>query len=239
MSGIDSTVLASGTRSHILNDGSIRAIYDRFGTGAKIGNVKLPDFKKSYMYTKTEPSMSDEELKEAIAKIAREDAEKGLFQNQTKIFLDLEREYISSVSPDRENIITNSMKEINTIKQKFAKADLSERAKALLELLADMGKKDNNKIIRINGSTMYDEACFVGDNLTYVGFQDSNGEKIADYACNIGWDCILTKAEVARQKEFIGTYNEVWNSANAEIKAQKNSSVPKHLEGGTAFDAYA
>jgi hypothetical protein len=237
MNSIDGAVLASGTRSQRLDDGSMLAYYDRFGTGARIGNDRLPDFKKSYMYTTKEPSMSDEELKEAISKIAREDAKRGLFQNQTKTFLDLRKEYISSVSPDRESIITNSMKEINTVKKNICKADLSEHAKTLLQLLADMGKKGNNKIIRINGSTV--EACFEGDNLTYAEFHDSKGEKIADYSCNNGWNCFFTKAEVARDKEFTSTYNEAWNSANAEIKAQKNPSVPKHIEDGTTFDAYA
>ncbi|MDR3000445.1 MAG: hypothetical protein LBU89_04185 [Fibromonadaceae bacterium] len=91
--------------------GAIRVTAERFGTGAKVGSIRLPDLKKSMeMYTKTEPSMSDEELKLAIEKIAREDAERGHFHSMTKGYLDLKKEYISSVSPDRESIITNSTK---------------------------------------------------------------------------------------------------------------------------------
>jgi hypothetical protein len=91
---------------------NIQYATERFGTDAKVGSVKLPNFNKLGMHTKTEPSRSDEELKEAIVKIAREDAKKGQLQNQTKEFLDLRKEFMSSVSPDRENIITNSTKQI-------------------------------------------------------------------------------------------------------------------------------
>jgi hypothetical protein len=209
-----------------------------YGTGAKIGNLTLPSFKKSTgMYTKTESTMSDEELKEAIEKIAREDAEKGLFQNQTKAFLDLKREYISSASPERESIITNSIKEIDSIKRTLAKTNSPEHATTLLQLLMD--KEKGNKISSsVINSAMYGDACLEGDKLTHVQFYDSNGENIGSYSSH-GWGFCLTKAEVARQKEFCSIYNETWRNADAEIKAQKNPIVPKHLEGGTAFDAYA
>jgi len=222
-----------GIRQYLLNDGTIRVMPDRFGTGAKLGNVKLPDFKKQtyMMYTKTEPSMSDEELKEAIAKIAREDAEKGKFHNMTKEYIDLEKEYVSSVSPDRESIITDSMKEINSIKQTLSKANSPEQAKSLLQLFIEMEEGDNkNKVITISG-TMYNKACFEGDKLMYVEFHDSNGETIADYSPNNGWGCLNTNAEIARKKEFSSIYNEAWRGATA--------SVPKHLDGGATIDAYA
>jgi uncharacterized protein YnzC (UPF0291/DUF896 family) len=213
---------------------------ERYGTGAKIGNLTLPSFKKSTgMYTKTEPAMSDEELKEAISKIAREDAEKGLFHSETKEYSDLRKEYISSVSPDRESIITNSIKEIDSIKRTMAKTNSPERATTLLQLLMDMGKKGNKTI----GNAMYDKACLEGDKLTFVEFYDNNGEMVGSYSNSIngnnGWKSFLTKAETARLQEFASTYNETWWSVNAEIKAQKNPSVQKHLEGGTTFDAYA
>jgi hypothetical protein len=204
--------------------GGVKVRNELYGIGAKVGNVRLPDFKN--MRTKTESSMSDEELKEAIMKIARKDAEKGQFQAQTKEFLDLEREYVSSVSPDRESLITNSTKQI------FANVNLlklnpEDPPKTLLELLMD--KKDN-KIIAINMSSSEYKACFTGDNLSYAEFRDSNGEIIATYSDNNGWACIGTKAEEVRRKEFSSVYNEAWNNGNI---------VPKHLEGGTNIDAYA
>jgi hypothetical protein len=205
--------------------GGIQARKEMYGIGAKVGNVKLPDFKNIRMYTKTEPSMSDEELKEAIAKIARKDAEKGQFHNQTKEYLDLKREYISSASPDRESLVTNSTKQIFA-NVNLLKSNPEERPKTLLELL--MEKKDN-KIIAINMNSSEYKACFQGDELSYAEFRDSNGEIVATYGQN-GWACILTKAEGIQLNKFAKTYNEAWDNAN---------TVPKHIEGGANIDAYA
>jgi len=208
------------------------AAMERYGIGAKIGNFILPDFKKNTgMYTKTEPTRSDEEILKDVVELAKKHAESGTFQNSDNEYLDLIKEYVSSVSPDRKSILTNSMKEIISIKQTLAKANSPEQAKSLLQLFIEMEKGDNeNKIITING-TMYNKACFKGDKLTYVGFHDSNGETIADCSCNNGWACINTKEEIARRKEFSSTYNEAWRGATA--------SVPKHLDGGATIDAYA
>jgi hypothetical protein len=215
--------------------GGIQATRALYGMGAKVGNIRLPDFKNVNLYTKTEPLRSDEEIKEDIVRIAKADAEKGKLQSQTREFLELEKEYVSSVSPDREGIITNSTKQI------FANADaIKSKGKAfpnsLLELLIERDKKD--KITAINMNCSNYKACFEGDTLTYAGFYDSNGEVIADYTPNGGWACPMTKAEGVRENEFFAAYNEVWNSVYAEINAQ-NKSVPKHLEGGTTIDAYA
>jgi len=219
--------------------GGIQAAIERFGTGTNVGNIKLPNFKNAAMngaYTKTVPSMSDEEIKEAIVKIAKVDAEKGQFQSQTKEFLDLRKEYVSSVSPDREGIISNTTKQI------FSNADAiksknKEHAITLLELLIERDKKDKITAINMNSSNY--KACFEGDTLNYAEFHDSNGEMIASYCPNSGgWSYPGTEAEGVRKREFSATYNEAWNNANAEINAQ-NKSVPKHLDGGTAIDAYA
>ncbi|MDR2554373.1 MAG: hypothetical protein LBC64_02995 [Fibromonadaceae bacterium] len=212
----------------------IQANKERFGTGAKVGNIKLPNFKKAEIngaYTKTESSMSDEELKEAIVKTAKEDAAKGEFQT-TKAFLDLKKEYISSVSPDREGIITNSTKKIfdnkNTAKFK------NEKIKTLLEILLEAEKKgdkkkkdDENAVVNMKSDDYF--ASFDGDKLSYVAFYDSNGDIIAEYSQN-GWAHFQTKEESARRHEICSIYNEAWSGA-------KNG--PKHLEGGTTIDAYA
>jgi hypothetical protein len=207
---------------------SIHNPTERFGTKAKVGSVKLPDFNK--MYTKKESPMSDEEIKEAISKIAREDAEKGQFHNKTKEYYNLKKEYLSSVSPDRESIVTNSTKQIfanaNSINSK------NKERTTLLEFLINKDKDNKTAAININGSGY--KASLEGGELTYAGFY-SNGELIADYDNKNGWSDALTRAEGARLIEFTKMYNEAWNSVNAEI----NKSVPKHLEGGAAFDSYA
>jgi len=237
MNSINGVVLAPGTKPFLLSDGTIRVKTERFGTGAKVGNIRLPDFRKSTeMYTRTEPSRSDEELREAIIKIAREDAEKGQCANQTKEWFDVKKEFMSSVSPDRESIVTNSTKQMfaNVNSHKSIK---EEHARTLLELLMDKEiDKNKSNVVNINSATH--KACFENGNLTYAEYYDSKGEVIATYNPNSGWDGILTKEEIARQKEFSSIYHEAWQNTTAEINAQ-NKSVPKHLDGGAAVDAYA
>jgi len=228
----------SGVQYYQLDCGSVRATANRFGTGAKVGNIKLPDYKNSLcMYTKTEPTKSDAEIKEELARIAKEDQKKGHFHSETKEYLELRKEYVSSVSPDRESIVANSTKEIfanaNAIKQK-----VKEPPKNLLEVLIEMEKK-GDKVVAINMNCPAYTACFEGDKLNYARFQDSNGEIVATYDPNSGWSCIGTKEEGVRLREFAKTYNEAWKSAEAEMKGQNSKAQPKHLEGGTAFDAYA
>jgi len=233
MSNIDGVTLAPGTKPYLLSDGTIRVKTERFGTGAKVGSIRLPDFRKSTeMYTRTIPLRSDEEIKEDIARIAREDAKKGQCNNQTKEWFDLKKEFISSASPDRESVVTNSTK------QMFATAN-SHKSKSddhritLLELLMDKEMSNKKSVVNVNNATC--KACFEDGKLTHAEYFGSNGEMIAMYDPNSGWDGVLTKEEVARQREFSSTYNEAWQSANAEMKAQ-NASRSKSLVSGNTFD---
>jgi len=207
--------------------GSTQSTMERFGTGAKIGNIRLPDFiKKAGMYTKTEPSKSDEELKEIISKVAREDAKNGTFQNADKEFLSLKKEYISSASPDRESIVTNSMKQIDSIKQMFTKTNSHKSATTLLELFIGMEKGNNKTIVNGNGNG-FGKLYMEGDKLNNVEFYGSGGEIIATYDSNTGWSCIPTKEETARLHEFCSIYNEAWNDANAGIQRSKRKQAKK------------
>jgi hypothetical protein len=79
--------------------------YDPF----KAGEVNLPE----WMQTKTTPTRSDEEILKEIEVLAKEHARTGKFQDEDPRFRELMDEYISSVSPDRESILKNSVKEIN------------------------------------------------------------------------------------------------------------------------------
>jgi len=123
-------------------------------------------------------------------------------------------------------MVTNSTKEMfanaNMVKQKP-----EEARKTLLELFIELEKKGDkkNQIIDMKCSAYH--ACFEGDTLTTAGFYSDKGELIANYSPNNGWQCVGTNEEFARNQEFCKTYNEAWKTQ------------PKHLEGGTAFDAYA
>jgi len=64
------------------------------------------------MYTKTEPTRSDEEILKDIAELGKKQAQRGAFHELDKEFLALMEEYISSVSPDREGILNRAVNEI-------------------------------------------------------------------------------------------------------------------------------
>jgi len=65
------------------------------------------------MYTKTEPTRSDEEILKDMAELARKHARQGTtFQEPDEEFLALMKEYMSSVSPDREGILNRAVNEI-------------------------------------------------------------------------------------------------------------------------------
>ena len=215
--------------------GALRVHYDPFGTGAKIGSVRLPNFNgNSEGYTKTEPTRSDEEIIKDIIEVAKKHAEKGTFHNADNEFLDLKKEYISSVSPDRESILTNSLKQI------FGKTDLpkkeKEQSKSILQQTLEImenaknknGTISNNKTMK---SAMYEVGWLDGNELKYADFYDSNGELIANYSEN-GWALYATKAEKARNDEITAIYNEAFNS----VYNAPTPSMPKHLEGGTTLD---
>lgn len=220
----------------------IRVTTERFGMGQKIGSIRLPDFKNStYMNTKTEPAMSDEEFKKAIIELAKKDAEKGQFHNETKEYFELMKGYVSSVSPDRESVVTSSIKQI------FGKTNskepvIDEKKNILYQTLKLMNKiknksKTNNDTINSLNNAMFGKVNMTGDKLEYVEFYGNNGKIIATYSDTLGWDCPSTAEENARRQEFCDIYNTAWNSTRAEIEGQSRGiSMPKHLEGGTTID---
>jgi len=64
------------------------------------------------MYTKTEPTRSDEEILKDMAELAKKHAQQGTFHELDKEYLALMEEYMSSVSPDREGILNRAVNEI-------------------------------------------------------------------------------------------------------------------------------
>jgi hypothetical protein len=224
--------------------GALRIHSDRFGTGPKIGTVRLPNFKENNEgYTKTEPTRSDEEILKDIAELAKKHAEKGTFHNADNEYLDLYKEYVSSVSPDRENILTNSLKEI------FAKANSPKKNKEdtidinknilqqtlrIMEQAKNKNGNTSNKTVWLDGEisgTNYKVGWLDGNELKEASFYDSNGEKIADYSQN-GWALYGTKAENERGREILAVYNEAFNS----VYNAQNASPSKSLVSGTTFD---
>jgi hypothetical protein len=235
--------------------GALRVHYDPFGTGAKIGSVRLPNFKENNEgCTKTEPTRSDEEILKAVAELAKRHAEKGTFQNADNEYLDLYKEYVSSVSPDREGILTSSLNQIfgktNTPKKdKEGETNILQQTLKSMEYAKSKIKtKNSNKtssgalhmykttkgdmyMYKTNSGAMYDDVNLENGELKFARFFDSNGNMIADYTQN-GWSLFGTKEEVERGYQFTAVYNEAFNS----VYNAPTPSMPKHLEGGTTID---
>jgi hypothetical protein len=100
------------------------------------------------MYTKTEPVRSDEEILKDMAELARKHAQQGTFHEQDKEFLALMKEYISSVSPDREGILNRAMNEIiERTKQEedYTMSDIYQQVKSQIAAEKEEEKEEEEK----------------------------------------------------------------------------------------------
>jgi len=121
---------------------------------AETGSFKIPEF----MQTKTEPTRSDEEILKELEKLAKEHAKTGVWDPcSDERYLKLMDEYISSVSPDRENFLKKEIDEIlERIKTELSamsgtenleEEDEEEKTeKQLIDYLMEALKKKDNVI---------------------------------------------------------------------------------------------
>ena len=128
--------------------------------------------------------MSDEKYRKAIIEQAEKDQSAGKFQSESSGFRSLVKSYVSTVSPDRKNIITGGLTAI------FKNKNPQPKTLNLLDYLI--------------GSVKY---CKEAADVSYAEFYDNNGEMVASYS-NGKWTSYGTKAENARESELWGIYNE-------------------------------
>lgn len=162
-------------------------------------NVPLPDYTDFNFNTRKAPAMSDEKYRETIIEQAKKDQSAGKFQSESPGFRSLVKSYVSVVSPDRKNIITEGLTAI------FKNKNPQPKTLNLIDYLL--------------GNVKY---CKEASDVSYAEFYDSNGEMVASYS-NGKWISYGTKAENARESELWGIYNEAWN--NAARTSQNNSYV--------------
>jgi hypothetical protein len=175
------------------NDKSFAQSHLLSGT-EKRGNVQLPDYTDFHLNTKTAPAMSDDKYRAAIIEQAKKDQEAGKFQSESAGFRSLVKSYVSVVSPDRKNMISEGLRAI------YKNNNPEPKTFNLLDYLL--------------GTVKYNKE---GNDLSYAEFYDSNGEMVATYS-NSGWTSFGTKAENARESELWGIYNNAWNSAARESR---------------------
>lgn len=160
----------------------------------KIGNVPLPNYNDFSFNTKKAPTMSDEKYREAIIEQAKQDQSAGKFQSESAGFRRLVKSYVSTVSPDRKNIIAGGLTAI------FKNKNPQPRTLNLVDYLF--------------GNIKYRKEA---TQVSYAEFYDSNGEMVASYS-NGRWISYGTKEENARESELWGIYNKAWNNAAKESK---------------------
>ncbi len=172
----------------------------------KIGSVPSPDYTDFNFNTKKTPAMSDKKYREAIIEQAKKDQSAGKFQSESAGFRNLVKSYVSTVSPDRKNIIAEGLTAI------FKNKNLQPKTLNLIDYLL--------------GNVKY---CKEATDVSYAEFYDSNGEMVASYS-NGRWISYGTKAENARESELWGIYNEAWNNA-----ARTDQKISSEASTGTTI----
>jgi len=99
----------NNTVSNTSNDPFKVKAYDPFKDMAATGTVSVP----SWVYTKTELTRSEDEIKKDMIEVAKRHAENGTYQKNDYEFESLIKEWTSPVSPDRESILKNTVSEMN------------------------------------------------------------------------------------------------------------------------------
>jgi len=202
--------------------------YNPFEDMARTGSVSLP----SYIYTKTEPTRSDEEILKDMVELAKKHGRQGTFMYEDEEFKSLTKEWVSSVSPDREEILKEAMKEINEKKHSINKKDIGEKDFDLIDMLMQalkMGNEinktgggnekainaDGSFILNMNGDTF--DACVDEGIVKYASIRDDSGQTVLIFdsihgsgQLEQGW----TNEEGLRNGELSMVYLEAYKSVN-------------------------
>jgi hypothetical protein len=234
------------TESKNNNSNSTNKVYNPFEDIAKTGSVNLP----SWIYTKTEPTRSDEDILKDVEELAKKHAEQGTFFSQDDEYLSLMKEYISSVSPDRKSILENTVNEINENVNKIPKPQKNVEEKdfdmidTLLQILQKIQKGEDKKISNRDEATSSSNGQFICNmsGATYDAYVEggevkaalmysSSGEVVMDFGDrNIPGQLSVTQyctdEENARSAELVEVYRDIYRKV----------SDSKGIISGNAFD---
>jgi hypothetical protein len=167
--------------------------------------------------TKTETTRTDEEIKNDIIELAKNDARRGIYGadtelhgSKTKEYNKLVGEYVTSVSPDRKTIYPAAMARLE--KAISLKANKPIIDTSLLDLIVS-GIKTSLK----RTAAQYDARTRIIeiDNVQIF----SGGVSIGSYVKNSGWTWTPTDEELARHREISQLYTKVWKDEDQQIKA--------------------
>lgn len=179
-------------------------------------NSKIPAVPD--LLTSGQSGSGDSKFEEKIMDLARKDAAAGKnskftesgkgmsFKVGTDEWHKLRNDYISTVSPDRKGIITNTLSNLanrmSSMQIKFNRANFFQ------VLFKNSGLFGSNDI---------------GSN--FIRFRDASGNEIAFYSEYQGWVTIETPAEQSRRQDFNVLWDEAISKAQREINIGANTSV--------------
>jgi hypothetical protein len=224
-------------------------VYDPLEDMATTGSVSLP----SWIYTKTELTRSEEEIIKDIIEVAKRHAEQGTFQDEgDDEFNSLVKEWTSPVSPDREEILKRTMKEIYDKKDLIPKKSGGKEEDKnfdMINTLLQALKTDKEKVDKIESSsnggarnrvigTVYNMegdnyyACVEDGKLKGALIRDDSGKYVMAFdtlnsSGKLSLSQSWTEEEGIRRAKLLEVYNETYKSV----------SDSKGLVSGNAFDA--
>lgn len=186
-------------------------------------------FGRSNLFTtllsRTTPTRSDDEILEAAREQARIDFANGVFQ-VSEGFGALNREFVSSVSPDRVGMMRNTMKA-----SPFSANQ--QRPLQLWEILLKLEKGSDALPVSSLKRTPTGEV----ESMIIV---DTEGNPIINFAHDRGWIEVFSPAESERAREILRVYNDEWLAMRnlAETGNSRFEQIPSDLGVGV-FDSMA
>jgi hypothetical protein len=205
------------------------------------------------MYTKTEPARSDEEILKDMVELAKKHARQGTIREQDKEYLDLMKEYISSVSPDREGVLNRSMNEIigrtnqgedYSIYSAFEqlnsqRADEKEEKKEPIDYFLEALKNRGNVNITRNGN-YYEVIIDHGSGMKTSSTYDISGELLVrgmsgnNYSVGGDANGSITIADFKDDNGVrIATFSEAWGFHSSPT----NEETERRQEIAAAYNA--
>lgn len=189
----------------------------------KVVNIPTPTYGwGDYLIaTKTETNRTDDEIKNAMIELAKQDASKGIWgvdldttltkTRRSEEYQKLMGEYVQSVSPDRRAIFAKGVDAtLNEISARIKKPIIDN---SLMELMLYGEVKTNVK------SSFYYDTNMKMFNIGVIELFSENGEALGSYSGVYGWGQTPTQAEKSREIELYSIYKNAWDTATAEIKA--------------------
>ena len=209
----------------------------RINSSSQTQSIPLPDYGwpkgLGMVPTHTTTNRSDDEVRNAIIELAKQDAQRGVNgQNLDKTLMSnkpsaeyhaLQGEFVQSVSPDRRSIFPATVALMQNIVRAGKKPLIDD---SLTQLFLNGTRVNINK----PGGT-YDAMGRLLE-ISTIPIQ-ANGVDIGYYDVTRGWGWTPTEAESSRMNEISSLYRETWRAETAKVNASKSETSAAQAYSGS------